>query len=62
MSISGLIGYVAILIALGFAITATFSAADKRGLLDRRKRSQAAHVSNFVRTPIKPPCCDLSLL
>jgi hypothetical protein len=44
MSISGFIGYVAILIALGFAITATFSVAEKRGLLDRRKRNQAAHV------------------
>jgi hypothetical protein len=42
MLISGFIGYVPILIAFGFAITATFSAADKRGLLDRGKRSQAA--------------------
>jgi hypothetical protein len=47
MSISALVGYVAILIALGFAITATFSAADERGLLDRRKRSQAAHMRHL---------------
>jgi hypothetical protein len=41
MSISAVIGYVVILIALGFVVSALFWAADKRGLLDYVKRSQA---------------------
>jgi hypothetical protein len=44
MSISAVIGYVAILIALGFVVGALFWAADKRGLLDYVKRSQANRV------------------
>ena len=32
MSISAFVGYVAIIIALGFAITAALSATDNRGL------------------------------
>jgi hypothetical protein len=44
MSISSVIGYVAILIALGFAVSALFWAADKYGLLDYVKSSRATRV------------------
>ncbi len=44
MSISAIIGYIAILIALGFAITATFSVAEKPSLLDRGKKGWATRV------------------
>ncbi len=42
MSISTVLVYVAILIALGLAVTVTFSAADKYRLLDLVKKSRAA--------------------
>ena len=41
MSISAVLIYVVILIALGLAGTVAFSAADKYGLLDRVKKSRA---------------------
>ncbi len=41
MSISTVLVYVAILIALGLAVTLTFSAVDKYGLLDLVKKSRA---------------------
>jgi hypothetical protein len=44
MSISVVVGYVAILIAPGFAVSALFWAADRRGLLDYVKRRQATRV------------------
>jgi hypothetical protein len=44
MSISVVVGYVAILIAVGFVVSALFWAADKRGLLDYVKRKQATRV------------------
>ncbi len=41
MSISTVLVYVAILVALGLAVTLTFSAVDKYGLLDLVKKSRA---------------------
>jgi hypothetical protein len=41
MSISTALIYIVILIALGVAVTVTFSAADKYGLLDSVKKSRA---------------------
>jgi hypothetical protein len=41
MSISTVLVYVAILVALGLAVTVTFSAADKYGLLDLVKKNRA---------------------
>ena len=41
MSLSTFLVYVAILIGLGLALTAAFSAADNYGLLDRVKKSRA---------------------
>ena len=37
MPISAIVGYIAFLVALGFAISAVFWAADKRGLLSAEK-------------------------
>jgi hypothetical protein len=44
MTILAVIGYVAILIALGLVVSALFWAADKYGLLDYVKRSPATRV------------------
>ena len=38
MSISAVVGYIAILIALGFGVTATFSVVEKQSLLDRGRK------------------------
>ncbi len=57
MSISAIIGYIATLIALGFGITATFSVAEKPGLLDFGKKGWATRVrqQRALCTPLMVP-------
>ena len=47
MSISAVVGYIAILIALGFGVTATFSVVEKQGLSDRGKKSWATRARHY---------------
>jgi hypothetical protein len=54
MSISTALIYIVILIALGVAVTVTFSAADKYGLLDPRKEKSgnASHAAPCTPHPL----------
>jgi len=47
MSISAVVGYIAILIALGFGVAATLSVVEKQGLLDRGRKSWATRARHY---------------